>query len=42
MKEIKEKQEALDSMKKELDKYTDMQRLFEQGGDTNDPNQVKA
>lgn len=40
--DIQEKQEALESMKRELENYTKVQLLFEQGGDTHDPGQVQT
>jgi hypothetical protein len=37
---MREKQEAFDAMKRELDTYAKMQSLFEQTGDSSDPAKV--
>jgi DNA repair exonuclease SbcCD ATPase subunit len=39
--EMREKQEALDTMKKDLETYARMQRLIDQSGDSSDPAQVR-
>jgi predicted RNase H-like nuclease (RuvC/YqgF family) len=40
--EMREKQEALDTMKKDLETFSKMQRLIDQSGDSSDPAQVLA